>query len=51
VLGDQIDVPVLEIDRGRFDHVPRFPDVEPKVVAQDDAVNRNRVPRFGRFIP
>jgi hypothetical protein len=44
-------VPVLEVDGRRLDRVSGFPDKEPKVVAQDDAVNRNRVPRFGRFIP
>jgi hypothetical protein len=38
VLRDQVDVPVLEVNRGRLDYVPRSPDVKPQIVLQDDAV-------------
>jgi hypothetical protein len=41
-------MPVLEVDRGRLDYVPRFPDVEPKVVAQDDGVDVDFVLGLGR---
>ena len=33
--------------RGRFDHVPGFPDIQPQFVAQDDAIGIERILYLG----
>ena len=38
VFSDQIDVPVLKVDRRRLDHVPSFFDVKPEIIAQDNSL-------------
>jgi hypothetical protein len=38
VFRDQVDMPVFEIDRGRFDHMPSSVDVKPEIVAKDNPI-------------
>jgi hypothetical protein len=38
VLRDEIDMPVLEVDRGRLDDVPGLEDVKAQTVAHDNPI-------------